>query len=690
MNTEDSMSNTQNDVVGKPMDRVDGRLKVTGGAKFAAEFPVAGVKHAVLAQSTVAKARVTGIDAVATKTIPGVIEVFTPDSEGIGSLLSSDVLYSGQTLAVVVADSLEAATQGANALRISYDATAPDADFEKSLDKAAAGRPRNRGDLDAGLAAAAKKVERTYTTPTEHHNPMEPHGTIAAWEGDKVTVYDATQGVISTAGTVAGKMGVPQANVHVMDPFVGGGFGCKGNSWPHTALCAFVARAVGKPVKLSLTRKQMFTSNGHRPPTVQMERFAAQADGKLTAIAHDGRCAQAQKDGFVESTGVAHPILYACENARVVDRPVKLDIPAGTYMRAPGEASGTFGLETAMDELAYELGIDPLELRLRNYAEKDPESGKAWSSKSLRECYAQASERFGWAKRDPKPGSMRNGNLLVGMGMATATYPANFMPCTARATIDAKGKVLVEIATQDLGTGTYTILTQIAAEALGVDPRMVTVHIADSKLPNAPVSGGSWSATSAGSAVKLAGEALRAKLGGDPKGYAAMVKKEGTGTVSAEAKATRDAAANDYSFHGFGAHFCEVHIDPDLRQIRVARWNAAFALGKTLNAKTLHSQLVGGIVWGIGMGLLEETMMDPRYGRYLNSNLAEYHLPVNRDVPDLDVVIVPEQDAFVSPLGAKGAGEIGITGASAALGNAIYHATGKRVRDLPITLDKIL
>ena len=434
----------------------------------------------------------------------------------------------------------------------------------------------------------------------------------------------------------------------------------------------------------------MFTSNGHRPATHQAERFAAAADGRLTAIAHDGVCSQAIKDGFVESAGVAHPILYTTPNAVVNDRGVKLNVPPGTYMRAPGEASGTFGMETAMDELAYELGLDPLDLRLRNYADVDPSNGKPWSSKSLRECYRQAADRFGWASRNPKPGSMKRGNLLVGMGMATATYPSNFMSATARATMDAQGKVLVQIATQDLGTGTYTILTQIAAEAIGVDPRLVRVEIADSTLPPAPLSGGSWSATSAGSAVKLAGEALRTKLGGEPKGYRDAVKKSGEKTVSAEATANRAPGANAYSFHGFGAQFCEVHIDPELRSIRVARWVGAFALGRILNAKTLHSQLQGGITWGIGMGLLEETVMDPRYGRFMNSNLAEYHVPVNKDVPDLEVIMVPEEDPWISPLGAKGAGEIGITGACAALGNAIYHATGKRVRDLPITLDKIL
>ncbi len=675
------------DVVGKPMDRVDGRLKVTGGAKYAAEFPATNVAHAVLVQSTVARGKVKSFDA---PEVPGVVKVLGPGAPGTEAFFSTDVQYSGQTIGVVVADSLEAAQEGAKAVKVTYEAEAPRADFEAARAAAGMGRPRTRGDVAAGMAAGAKKVEQVYTTPTEHHNPMEPHGTVVIPTAEGLTVYDATQGVISTAQTVAARVGIPPAQVHVMDPFVGGGFGCKGNSWSHTAICAFLAKSLSRPVKIALTRKQMFTSNGHRPQTRQAQRFASDAGGKLTAIVHDGHCDQAQRDGFVESAGKAHPILYACANASVTDQPIKLDIPPGTYMRAPGEASGTFGLETAMDELAYELGIDPLELRLRNHADVDPSNGKPFSSKSLKECYAQGAARFGWSRRDPKPGSMTKGGLLVGMGMATATYPANYMPASARATMDDKGKVLVQIATQDLGTGTYTILTQIAAEALGVDPKVVRVEIADSKLPNAPLSGGSWSATSAGSAVKKASEALRAKLGGQPSGYLAAIKASNEKSVSAEATTTRDAEARNYSFHGFGAQFCEVHIDPELRTIKVARWVGAFALGKILNEKTLRSQLHGGIVWGIGMGLLEETLLDPRNGRYVNSNLAEYHVPVNRDVPNLDVIMVPEEDKFISAIGAKGAGEIGITGAAAALGNAVFHATGKRVRDLPITLDKIL
>lgn len=686
-------------VVGKPMDRVDGRLKVTGGARYAAEFSVANPAHAVLVQSQQPKGKIAEIDAAAAKAVPGVLTVITYENQGAtggGPLLPQEIEYSGQTYAVVVAETLEAAEQGASLVRVRLEVQPHQADFEAMLESAKGRGPKKRGDTEKGRGAAAKEISAAYTTPTEHHNPMEPHATIAVWNGDAVTIYDATQGVSGTMGTVASRMGVPKESVHVVDPFVGGGFGCKGNSWPHTSLAALAARQVGRPVKLTLTRRQMFTSNGHRPPTHQKQIFAADQDGKLTAIVHEGRCRQGQKDGFIESAGKAHPVLYACEHVAVEDIVVKADMPPGTYMRAPGEASGTFGMETAMDELAHELGIDPLELRLRNHADVDPSNGKPWSSKSLRECYTQAAERFGWSRRRPEPGFMRRGGVLVGMGMATATYPSNFWPASARAVMDATGKVLVQCGTQDLGTGTYTILTQIAAEALGVDPRMVRVEIGDSSLPTAPVSGGSCSAASAGSAVKLASQALRDKLvaggatAGDAKSYVSAVARSGGKTVEGLANAAPDAESRKYSSHAFGAQFCEVHVDPELRTIRVARWVGAFAVGKILNEKTLRSQLVGGIVWGIGMGLLEETVVDPRYGRFLNSNLAEYHVPVNRDVPDLDVIMIPEDDPRFSPVGAKGAGEIGITGAAAALGNAIFNATGKRVRDLPITLDKIL
>lgn len=744
-------------VVGKPIDRVDGKLKVTGGAKYAGEFAVPNLAHGVLLQSTIAKGRVREIDTRAAERAPGVLAVITyanqpptalptnPPAGDSKKLLNPDIVHNGQNIAVVVAETFEEASAAVGMIRVVYDVAKPEATFEDRLGEGfttKTGRPADskRGDIDAGLQAGTKKVDHVYRTPIEHHNPMEPHATIAMWKGDELLAYDATQGVSNSAQNLAEQLHLTQDKVHVIDPFVGGGFGCKGQSWPHSPIAAMAAKVVGRPVKIELTRRQMFTSNGHRPPTHQADTFAADEAGKLVALKHEHHNHTSEHDEFMEPTGSLHSLLYSCPNVQVSHKLVRANVPAPTYQRAPGESSGSFSIETAMDELAWELGIDPIDLRLRNYAEKDESSNKQWSSKSLRECYKQGAERFGWSERNPKVASMTKGGVLVGYGMATASYPANFRAASAKARMYPDGRILIQCGTQDLGTGTYTILTQIAADALGVSPTLVRVEIGDSKLPAAPTSGGSTSAASAGSAVMAAAQALRGKvitfatsdetsplwnLGAkevdvkdgrvsskaDPSKsmtYQEILARYGKDAVeqtgSAQPGIERGSASQGgggggdqsenkgmgYTMQGFGAQFCEVHVDPDLRTARVARWVGAFAVGKVLNEKTCRSQLHGGIVWGIGMGLLEETVIDPRYGRFVNSNLAEYHVPVNRDVPDVEVILVPEEDKLVSLVGAKGAGEIGITGAAAAIGNAIYHATGKRVRDLPITLDKIL
>ena len=744
-------------VIGKPMDRVDGRLKVTGGAKYAFEFPMPNLARAVILDSTIARGRIKRIDARAAEKAPGVIAVITHENQPPMSiptnppagdskpLLDPVIRQQGQHVAVVVAETFEQADYASCLIKVEYARETPDVDYEKHLDTGFVPKTdrkvtTKKGDAAAGLAASSHRIEKVYRTPPMHHNPIEPHATVAMWRGDELTVYDATQGVINSAGNFAQQFNVDAKAVHLMDPFVGGGFGCKGQSWPHSPICAMAAKVVGRPVRLEITRRQMFTNNGHRPPTHQDVKLGADDGGKLLAQTHAAWNHTSQVDEFTEPTGNVIRSLYASPSLEVTHEIVRVDVPAPTYMRAPGESSGSFSIETAMDELAYELGVDPLELRLRNYAEVENYSGKSFSSKSLRQCYDEAARAFGWNVRNPKPGTMRTADgMLVGLGMATATYPSNFNPSSAKATIGADGQVLVEIATQDLGTGTYTILTQIAAETMGVDPGKVRVKIGDSTLPASGTSGGSQTATSAGSSVMVVCQALKSEvtkfatkdeatplwnLGdneydvkdgvvfakADPKrrmSYAEILKRygkreanatsfvkpgleRGTGQSGSPLSMSDPNKSDGSAFHGFGAHFCEVHIDPDLRMVRVARWNAAFALGKVLNEKTLRSQMIGGIVWGIGMGLLEETYLDARYGRFMNSNLAEYHVPVNRDTPPIDVILVPEKDDLVSPLGAKGGGEIGIVGAAAALGNAIFHATGKRVRELPITLDKIL
>lgn len=726
--------------IGDPMDRVDGRLKVTGAAKYAAEFAVPNLAYGALAKSTIAKGRVTKIDTSGAMASPGVIAVIThenkPESKvpGFGEklpLLDPEIHYSGQTIAVVVADSYEAAEYGAERLQIEYDTNQAEATLTDHLGQAILHPGHKRGDADQGMAAAADKVEATYTTPTEHHNPLEPHATLAVWNGDNLLLYNSTQGVSGTQQAIAGQLMMDPAEVRVVDPFVGGGFGCKGTTWTHVTLAALAAKAVGRPVLIELRRKDLFTSNGHRAETRQTVAMGADSAGKLTAIKHIAYNHASIANDFVEGTGEPPASLYSCPNVHIGEHLVHLDVPPATFMRAPGWSSGSWGQETAMDELAYALGLDPLELRLRNHADTDESKKRPWTSKHLRECYLQAGDKFGWSARNPRVGSMKKGRLLVGCGMATASYPSPFGQSQARATLHKDGSALIECGTQDLGTGTYTILTQIAAETLGLDSSRVRVEIADTNLPPAPLSAGSVSATTTGSAVLHACRALigavLALASADPKSpvagltvadvtardgrlasakdphksaaYAQILEAAAKRTVQAEGLARPEnppggrfesSDGDSHSGQGFGAHFCEVHVDADLRTIRVARWVGAFALGRVLNAKTLTSQLQGGIVWGIGMGLMEETYIDPHFARFLNSNLAEYHVPTNKDVPDMEIILVAEDDTLISPIGAKGAGEIGITGVAAAIGNAVYHATGKRVRDLPITLDKII
>jgi xanthine dehydrogenase YagR molybdenum-binding subunit len=742
--------------VGASMDRVDGRLKVTGGAKYAAEFSAPQLAYGVLLQSRIASGRISDLDTTDAERAPGVIAVITyrnlppmprpsvpPAGESL-PLLTPEIYYSGQNVAVVVAETFEQGEHAATLIHVEYVTQVPIVILEDHLADAfvpnAGNRPAasKRGDFASASAFAPVKVQQIYRTPIEHHNPMEPHGTVAVWNGDRLTVYDATQGVGNSAQNLAEQFGLLPEDVHVIDPFVGGGFGCKGQSWAHTALTAVAAKVVGRPVRLSLTRRQMFTSNGHRPQTRQANVFAATQDGKLVALQHQAITHTSRNDEFMEPTGGPASLLYSCPNVDVGHRLVRLNTGSPTYMRAPGESSGSFGLETVMDELAVAAAIDPIELRLRNYAEIDESSGHPWSSKSLRQCYARGAELFGWSRRDPRAASMRDGRWLIGLGMATAAYPANFRAASAKALMYADGRVEIRCGTQDLGTGTYTILTQIAADELKVEPSKIRVMLGDSHLPNAPTSGGSCSATSAGSAVQAAARALRGRviqnatsdessplwnakssdidgrdgrlfLKSDPSKsvtYADIFARYDKKVIEQEAGAKpgieraepgdggegadkKDSSAA-HSMHGFGAQFCEVRVDGDLGTIRVSRWVGAFALGKQLNVKTLRSQLHGGVVWGIGMALMEESLMDARLGRFVNSNLAEYHVPVNADVPRIEIALIEEEDLLVSPLGAKGAGEIGITGAAAAIGNAVYHATGKRIRELPITLDKLL
>lgn len=733
-------------VIGKPLDRTDGVLKVTGQARYSADNPESMLAHAVIVTSTIAKGRIASIQTEGAQALPGVLLVMTyqtamrlpnggnPDAQPpavrkLTLLQTNEVRYSGEPVAVVVADTLERAVDAARQVQVRYEAAAPNADFQRA--KASAyppqkmnNRPVNtaRGDAEAGLRQGPTRLDAVYTTPYEHHNPMEPHATLARWDGPNLTLYDATQGVSGAKGAVSKILGIPEANVRVICPFVGGGFGCKGSVWSHVVLAAMAAKQTGRPVRLVLERPQMWGIVGNRPFTEQRIQVAAREDGTLTGMRHDVISTTSTFEDWTETSAIVTRMMYAVPNQSTSHKLVKLDIGTPTFTRAPGETSGSFALESAMDEMAYQLRMDPLAFRLKNYAENEPQEKKPWSSKALRECYETGAGKFGWARRNPKPRSMRDGHTLIGMGVASATYPANRSEASAIARILPDGTAMVASGTQDLGTGTYTIMTQVAADSLGFAPENVRFALGDSSLPKAPVSGGSQSAASVSPAVQAAATQARdqliamaladagSPLAGTPRddvtvenGWvvsrstpskrdpaAAVIARNGGRPIEATATVKPGSEKQQYSFHSFGAVFAEVHVDEDLGTIRVARIVGVYDVGTLLNAKTAHSQLMGGIVWGIGAALLEKSDLDARYGRYTNANLAEYHVPVNADIGELDISFVGPPDPHINPLGARGIGEIGITGVSGAIANAVYHATGVRVRDLPVTLDKVL
>ena len=739
-------------VVGTPVSRVDGRLKVTGTARYAAEIPLADIAYGVIVQSEIARGTIERVETSAAEQLAGVLAVMTPDNTprlqslaeharkgGKGGLPSGRALsllqdnlvhYNGQPIALVIAETLEVAMHAASLVRAAYQVDMPVIDMVQALPSAFPytqkifGRlsaESVRGDIQAGLGGAQVRVDQVYTTPMETHNPMELHATIAMWEGDKLTVWDSTQNVYGVRGVIANTLGMPPEYVRVISHFIGGAFGGKGSAWSHVLLAAMAARQVGRPVKLALTRRQMFGPVGGRPHTVQSLTLGATRDGTLTAIRHDTTASTSTLEDWLEPAGLVTRMLYECPNVVTSHRLVRLNVGTPTFMRAPGEASGSFALESALDELAYALEMDPVALRLKNYAEAEPESGKPWSSKTLRECYSAGADRFGWSRRNPKARSMREGELLVGMGMATATYPARRLPASAEVCLYADGRVVVKAASHDLGTGTYTILAQLAADALGVAIECVSVELGDTNLPPNPISAGSMTVASTGSAVHLAAMAARHKVVelavSDPdsplhgashddvlleegclatrgsecgESVQTLLTRHGGSPIQGKADSKPGDETQQYAMHAFGAVFVEVRVDPDLGAIRVSKVVGAYGAGRVLNPKTARSQLIGGITFGIGMALMEHTITDLRSGRYVNADIAEYHIPVHADVPPIEIHFVDEQDAYVDPIGAKGIGEIGMTGVAAAVANAIYHATGVRVRDLPITLDTLL
>jgi xanthine dehydrogenase YagR molybdenum-binding subunit len=733
-------------IVGQPLDRIDGRLKVTGAARYAAEIPLANLAHAVLVQSTIGKGRIVAIDTKAAERAPGVILVLThrnapkpasrkasPNQPGEAFPLLQDdkVDYNGQHIGLVVAETFEQATHAATLLRVRYEEERPVTRLEDVIGEAfvpqhfrAGARPPDsrRGDPAAALAAAPVVIDRIYTTPVEHHNPMEPHAVVARWDGDTLTLFHSTQAVANSQQTVADLLGIPRDKIRVVSRFVGGGFGTKGSTWPHVTLAAMAARLVGRPVKLVLTRRQMYSSNGFRSQTIQRVRLGAGQDGRLSAIMFDGLVQTAPFGEFVEPCGLPAEMMYSCPNVGVTHRVAHVNAGIPTFMRAPGEATGMYALESAMDELAYAVGLDPIELRLRNYADRDEHEDRPWSSKSLKECYARGAAAFGWSRRNLQPAALRDGTTLIGLGMASATYPANRSGASATVRLLADGTALVQSGTQDIGTGTYTIMAQVAADALGLPVGRVRAELGDSALPHAPVSGGSQSAASVMPAIDAAARMLRAQLaalaigteGGPLHGASpadidiadgvlfvrndarrrddirAVLTRVGKDRLEATEESKPGDEMKQYGRHAFGAHFAEVSVDPHLGTVRVTRYVGAFAAGRVLNAKTARSQMIGGIVYGLGMALTEETHSDARSGRITNANIAEYLVPVNADVPDIEVLLIDEVDPHINPLGIKGMGELPMVGVAAAVANAVFNATGKRVRDLPIRPERVI
>jgi xanthine dehydrogenase YagR molybdenum-binding subunit len=726
--------------LGKETTRVDGIAKVTGKAKYTAEFQVPHVAYGFIVLSTVAKGRITAIDARDAEQSAGVVRVFTHLNAGrLGKAPAADapaqwswplqsdrVFFNGQPIALVVAETYEQARHAARLVKVSYQREAHVTDLQAVLDRAqpdaATAKSSPRGDPAAALQTAPVKVQSEYRIPIEHHNPIEPHAAIAFWEGAQLTVFDKTQNVYGVLQHLADGLGVPAENIRVVSPFVGGAFGAslKPNYYP--SLTAMAAREVKRPVKVVLTRAQMFTGHGYRPQTIQKVTLGADRQGKLQAIVQEAFHNTSSFESFSDNTTGFLKQVYACPNLHAPLKVAATDLATPTWMRAPGAVSGMFALESAMDELAYALKIDPLQLRLINYAEVDPESGKPFSSKALRECYRLGAEKFGWKNRNPEPRSMRDGRLLVGWGMASSVWGAMQMPASARVVYRADGTARVTSATSDIGPGTYTVMTMIAAEFLGLRLDQVKFELGDTRQPQAPAQGGSWTTSSVGSAVRGAALTIAAKLlelanrdansplrgvaatdvemldgrlraKGDPArsiDIAELMQRTGTPEVAEVYQSTPSPERAKYASLAHGAQFVEVKVDPELGTIRVTRVVEITACGKILNPLASHSQEIGGVVWGIGMALEEATEVDHRTGRIMNASLQHYHVPVNADIHAIETVFVEEEDTIVNPLGVKGMGELGMVGIPAAIANAVYHATGKRIRDLPITPDKLL
>ena len=739
--------------IGTALSRVEGPAKVTGNARYAAEYPTAGMLHGYVVSSEIARGWITGIDDTAARSVPGVVEVLThknrptlafrdsnyqdsvaPPGSPFRALDNAEIQFSGQPVAVVLAETFEAARFAASLVDVSYDARSHNIDFERSLEEAFMPSkkrstyvpPKSRGDAEAAFADAALQVDADYRLATEHHNPMEMHASTVFWEGDgKITVHDKTQGSQNVQAYLSDVFGFAKEDVRVLNPYVGGAFGSGLRPQYQVYLATMAAKKMERSVRLVLSREQMFF-HVHRPQAVQHIKLGAEASGKLTSIVNKATTSTSRFEDNMENVVTWGLMNYACANASGSYTIAPRDTYTSSDMRAPGAATGMNLFEIAIDEMAYAAKVDPLEFRLLNYSDVDAMHGKPFTSKALREAYWQGADAFGWSRRSAEPRSMRDGHELVGWGMATGMWESMFTKITAKAKLSADGGLEVSSATSDIGCGTYTVMTQVAADTLGIDPKKISIKLGDSDLPMSPVEGGSWTAASVGAAVQLACESLakqliRAalKVDGRPLGAAILKEVDFTGgRMSLKADPAKSVGIGDAmraagldsvdaeetagpgiggmltqmlkSANSHCAVFAEVKVDDELNVVQVTRVVIAAAGGRIINPKTARSQILGGVVMGIGMALHEETLADTTLGRFMNHNFAEYHIPSHADIQGIEVIFVDEPDSEVSPLGVKGLGELGIVGTAAAVANAIYHATGKRVRSLPITIDKLV
>jgi xanthine dehydrogenase YagR molybdenum-binding subunit len=711
-------------VVGTPVLRVDGPMKVTGAALYAADHRMLDLAHAVLVCSTVARGAVRGVDPAAALKDRDVLCVLT-DFRGVRLPFDTRrVAFFGQPVAVVVASTLEAAAHGASLVEVTYAGTPQltDIDSPQATQKPGKSPDYARGDAEAVLRSAAVVADLHHTIARNNHNPMELASTVASWEGDRLTVWDKVQGVVSAQEVYAEAFGIAQEQVRVISPFVGGAFGSAGQTWPHQLLTAFAARQLRRPVKLVLTRKQMYSSIGYRPTSRQRLAIGADRSGRITAMIHEGHTESARYATYEDGITASPKFMYTCPNMRSVYRVVPLDVNLPTFMRGPGATTGTFALESTMDELAHRLGMDPIELRLRNEPDHDQTDGLPFSTRRLTDCLRRGAATFGWTQRDPLPRSRRDGDQLIGMGMAAAGYHTSRSESDAVARVNADGTADVQSATSDMGPGTYTSMTQVAADALGLPMSRVRFALGDSRFPKAPSHSGSRTMASVGSAVYTAADMLRDKIiritvvdpgsplngrrpeeitvvdgrmfaPADPsrgESYQDLLRRRGWPALDSTQTWSPGDVDTHYSMYAYGAVFAEVAVDEMLGTVRIRRIYGCYDGGRVINPKLAHSQAIGGMVAGIGMTLLEGTQLDHRDGRIVNANMADYLVPVNADVPALDAAFLPAEDTIADPIGVKGLGEIVIVGVPAAIANAVFNATGKRITDLPITLEKLL